>query len=110
MVVRTPFGPSLEILDLAANLTRGRSPVLANRAPVHRIRLSITKIQLPSSMTSIPACLAASLACRSSAPGCIQIVLTPIAIACLTTSRVTSGGVTIERACGTTGRESKSVA
>ena len=40
----------------------------------------------------------------SSAPGCIQMFLTPAAIAYWMTSRVTWGGVTIDRDSGTTGR------
>ena len=49
----------------------------------------LTSIQLPSSMTLSPASLAAWLPLASSAPGCIQIFLTPVAIACWMTSRVT---------------------
>lgn len=49
----------------------------------------LTSIQLPSSMTLRPASLAALLPLESSALGCIQIFLTPAAIACWMTSRVT---------------------
>jgi len=48
-----------------------------------------TSIQLPSSMTLSPASRAAWLPSESSAPGCIQIFLTPAAIACWITLRVT---------------------
>ena len=64
----------------------------------------LTSIQLSSSMTLSPASRAAWLPLASSAPGCIQIFLTPAAIACWITSRVMCGGVTIDRDSGTTGR------
>jgi len=48
----------------------------------------LTSIQLPSSMTLSPASRAAGLPLASSAPGCIQIFLTPVAIAWWMTSRV----------------------
>lgn len=63
-----------------------------------------TSIQLPSSMTLSPASQAAWLPLESSAPGCIQIFLTPAAIACWITWRVMCGGVTIDRDSVTTGR------
>ncbi len=68
---------------------------------------SSTSTQLPSSITFIPASRARADAAACSAPGCIQMCSTPIAIASSMICSVMGGGVTIDTAWGDCGSSLK---